>query len=177
VTAIIALFAYIATVPAANWMIGHVGRCIPDGPCVIPVGFGLTAPSGVLMVGLALVLRDLVQRRFGAPWSLVCIASGTVLSLLVAPPAIAIASGTAFLFSELADFAVFTPLWRRGLVVAVVASCLAGAIVDSAIFLWLAFGSLDLITGQVVGKMWVTIAALPVIRSMRRQPPERRRAS
>ena len=57
---------YMATIPIANFMIGNVGTfCIPDGPCTIPVGFGYSAPSGVLMVGLALVLRDYVQEHFG----------------------------------------------------------------------------------------------------------------
>jgi len=42
------------TIPTANWLIGNVGTvCIPDGPCLIPVGFGLMAPSGVLMIGVA----------------------------------------------------------------------------------------------------------------------------
>jgi hypothetical protein len=60
------LAAYAASIPAANWMIGHVGTvCPPDSPCLIPVAPGLLAPSGVVMIGLALVLRDLVQRRLG----------------------------------------------------------------------------------------------------------------
>jgi hypothetical protein len=60
------LAAYIACIPLANWMIGHVGTyCVPQGPCLVPVAPGLMAPSGVLLVGLALVLRDHVQRRLG----------------------------------------------------------------------------------------------------------------
>src|SRR5262245_7835085 len=60
------LVLFCLTVPAANWMIQHVGTaCMPAGPCVVPVAPGLMAPSGVLMIGLALVLRDLVQRRLG----------------------------------------------------------------------------------------------------------------
>jgi hypothetical protein len=28
----------VLTIPAANWLIGHVGTtCVPDGPCLIPV--------------------------------------------------------------------------------------------------------------------------------------------
>ena len=66
--------AYIACIPAANFLIGHVGTvCIPQGPCLIPVAPGVLAPSGVLMIGAALLLRDLVQRRYGARWSLACI--------------------------------------------------------------------------------------------------------
>src|SRR5262249_57936582 len=54
------------TIPAANWLIGNVGTvCGPNGPCLIPVAPGLMAPSGVTMIGIALVLRDLVQRRLG----------------------------------------------------------------------------------------------------------------
>src|SRR3981189_1152518 len=65
--------AFIACIPLANWMIGNVGTVCapPHGPCLVPVapwgpgGQSLMAPSGVLMVGLALVLRDMVQRRLG----------------------------------------------------------------------------------------------------------------
>src|SRR5690242_15896737 len=78
----IAVFmGFTACIPAANWFIGHVGTvCVPDGPCLIPVAPGLAAPSGVLIVGLALVLRDVVQRRLGRYWALVAIGLGAVLS-------------------------------------------------------------------------------------------------
>ena len=56
------LVAFGFCIPAANWMIGNVGTtCVPNGPCLVPVAPGLAAPSGVLMIGLALVLRDLVD--------------------------------------------------------------------------------------------------------------------
>ena len=149
---------YILTIPAANWLIGNVGTvCIANGPCLIPVAPGIMAPSGVLMIGAALVLRDLVQRQYGARWSLVCIGAGTALSFLIATPALALASGAAFLMSELADFAVYTPLAKRRFILAVALSCLAGAVVDSALFLWLAFGSFDHMTGQVIGKIYAAI--------------------
>jgi len=149
------IFCYIATIPIANWLIGNVGIvCVPNGPCLIPVAPGIMAPSGVLMIGAALLFRDLVQRRFGAWWSLACVGAGTVLSFFVAPPSLAIASGAAFALSELADFAVFTPLYRRRLLTALALSCLAGAIVDSALFLWLAFGSFEHIEGQIIGKVY-----------------------
>ena len=48
------LVLFCLTIPAANWMIGHVGTmCIPNGPCLVPVAPGIMAPSGVLMVGAA----------------------------------------------------------------------------------------------------------------------------
>lgn len=155
-----ALAAFIATIPAANWLIGHWGTtCLPDGPCLVPVGFGLMAPSGVLLIGLALVLRDVVHRELGVWAALAAIAVGTVLSALVAPAALVGASFVAFALSELADLAVYQPLYRRRLIAAVLLSGLVGAAVDSALFLWLAFGSLDFMAGQVVGKLWATALA------------------
>src|SRR3954452_7935158 len=91
------LIAFAACVPLANWLIGHVGTdCIPNGPCLIPVAPGISAPSGVLTVGLALVLRDLVQRRLGLKWSVIAIGVGAALSALLAPPALILASIVAF---------------------------------------------------------------------------------
>lgn len=164
------LAAFALCIPAANWMIGNVGTiCIPNGPCLIPVAPGLTAPSGVLMIGLALVLRDLVQRSLGVKWAISAVFLGAALSGFVAPPALVVASAGAFLLSELADLAVYTPLQRKGLVLAVFASSVVGLIIDSAVFLYLAFGSLDYIAGQVVGKAWMVLAALPIIHLMRRR--------
>lgn len=155
-------------IPVANWMIGHVGTvCLPQGPCLIPVAPGVMAPSGVLLVGLALVLRDLVQRRLGLAWAFAAVIAGSALSALLAPPALVLASATAFLLSELADLAVYTPLQRRRLVLAVLASGLVGLVVDSVVFLLLAFGSLDFLSGQVLGKLWMVLAALPLVRWLR----------
>ncbi len=126
------LVLFALTIPAANWLIGHVGTsCVtPQGPCVVPVAPGLMAPSGVMLVGVALVLRDLVQRRLGAGLSALAILFGSGLSALLAPASLVLASATAFLLSELADLAVYTPLARRRLVAAVVASSFAGLVVE-----------------------------------------------
>lgn len=162
--------AYIACIPTANWLIQHVGTvCLPAGPCLVPVGPGMMAPSGVLMVGLALVLRDLVQRRLGAAYGLAAIGVGTALSAALAPAPLVIASAAAFLFSELADFAVYTPLQKRGLVRAVVASSLVGLVIDSLLFLWLAFGSLEFLEGQIVGKAIIVLLTLPAVDWLRRR--------
>lgn len=146
-------------------MIQHVGTlCLPDGgPCLIPVAPGLTAPSGVLMVGLALVLRDLVQRRLGLWWSIAAIVIGAILSATFSAPSLVLASAAAFLFSEIADLVVFTPLQKRGLVLAAVVSSIVGLVIDSIIFLQLAFGSLDFVAGQIVGKVWMVLIAIPIL--------------
>jgi queuosine precursor transporter len=167
---VVFLVLFCLTIPAANWMIGHVGTvCPPNGPCLVPVAPHIMAPSGVLMIGAALVLRDLVQRRLGVEFGLGAIVVGAVISAMVAPAALVIASATAFLLSEFADFAVYTPLARRRLVLAVVASSLAGLIVDSIVFLWLAFGSLDFLPGQIIGKLWMVLLAIPFVAYLRRR--------
>ena len=168
---LIFLVLFALTIPAANWLIGHVGTaCVaPHGPCLVPVAPGLMAPSGVTMVGAALVLRDLVQRRLGAGVSAVAILLGTAASALLAPRSLVLASGVAFLLSEFADLAVYTPLARRRLVAAVIASSSIGLVVDSIVFLWLAFGSLDFLLGQVVGKAWMVLLSIPLVTWLRRR--------
>lgn len=157
------IVSFAATIAAANWMIGNVGTCIPNGPCIIPVGFGLEAPSGVLMIGLLLVVRDLIHSKSGELWAWLAILLGAGLSALFAAPALVVASVVAFALGEGADLLVYRSLWRRQLYLAVVASGIVGAIIDSAIFLWLAFGSIDFIAGQIIGKLWMTLLALPII--------------
>lgn len=158
------------TIPVANWMIYNVGTvCTRDGPCLVPVAPGLMAPSGVVMVGVALVLRDLVQRRLGLGAAIAAILIGAGISGLVAPLALVTASAAAYLISEFADLAVYTPLQERRFITAVIASSIVGLIVDSIVFLWLAFGSLDFLAGQVLGKAWMVLLSVPFIMYLRRR--------
>jgi queuosine precursor transporter len=152
------LGGYIATIFAANWAIQHFG--------LVDVGFGLQAPAGVYFAGLAFTLRDLTQNLLGRRWVIVAILVGAGASWFVAS-SFAVASGVAFLVSESADFAVYTPLERRWLL-GVAASNVVGTVVDSVIFLWLAFSSLALLKGQVVGKLWMTALAVGLLAVARR---------
>ena len=164
---LVAFAAFAATIPAANWLIGNVGTdCIPNGPCLVPVGFGLMAPSGVLMIGLALVLRDWLHELAGWRWSFVAVLVGAALSLLFSPPAIAIASAAAFALAEMADLAVYAKLRVRGKPLAVIASQVVGAALDSALFVYLAFGSFDFSAGTTMAKIYagVIIAGLLLLK-------------
>jgi queuosine precursor transporter len=152
------LAGYILTIFAANWAISRFG--------FVSVWPGIQAPAGVYFAGLALVLRDAVQVLLGRRVSVAAIPIGAALSWFVAP-ALAVASGTAFLLSESADWAVFTPLQHRGWNRALVASTIIGACVDSAVFLWLAFHSLEFWQGQVVGKLTMTLLAVMVCAAIR----------
>lgn len=160
---------YIGCIPAANWLIENVGTvCFPNGPCVVPVfPGGVYCPTGSLMIGFALVLRDVVQRAFGKWVSLLAIVIGAGVSFMLSPPELVVASVAAFFFSELADFAVYTPLYRRRFITAIVASAAVGLVVDSILFLWIAFGSQELLLGLVIGKSWMVLAALPVMFAVR----------
>ena len=149
-----------ATIFVANLAIAAFG--------VVPVGFGLMAPAGVYFAGLAFTFRDLTQEKLGRRVVVVAILLGAALSALVSPQ-FALASGIAFLFSELADFGVYTPLRKRFWLGAMVPSNLVGTDLDSVIFLTLAFGSLEFLVGQVVGKTWVTLLAVPFFWAFRRR--------
>jgi uncharacterized PurR-regulated membrane protein YhhQ (DUF165 family) len=128
---------------------------------------GLVAPAGVYAAGVALTLRDLTQALLGRAAVIIAILAGAGLSYLVSP-SFAAASAAAFLLSELADFAVYTPLERKSWLGAVVLSNTVGLLVDSLLFLWLAFGSLAFLPGQIVGKAWMTVLAVLLLALVRR---------
>ena len=50
---------------------------------------------------------------------------------------------------------------------AVVASSVVGLVLDSAVFLYLAFGSLAYIEGQIIGKLIMVALAVPIIKIYR----------
>ena len=67
------------------------------------------------------------------------------------------ASAAAFITAEMFDLAVYTPLRKHGKSLAVLASGLVGALVDSMIFVYVAFGSLDFSLGTTVGKIYASV--------------------
>lgn len=162
---------YVGSIVLANWMLLHVGAKGP-GVRVLPVGFGLVAPSGVYVAALAFVARDIVQRFAGARMGVVAIIVGAVLSALVATPTLAIASGLTFLLSETTDFLLFQPLQRRSLPGAVLGAGLAAIVVDSVVFLSLAGIPLAVaLPGQLLGKCWVVLAGSAATIGLRHVTP------
>lgn len=152
--------ALATTVLVANWLVTNVG--------IVPVGFGLMAPAGVWAAGAAFTIRDSLHEEGGIRWVLAGILIGAVLSLIVADADLAVASCTAFVVSELCDLAIYAPLRERHWLVGVALSNTIGSVVDSVLFLWLAFGSLNFLQGQVVGKWWVTAFAVAAVAGFRR---------
>lgn len=137
----------------------------------IPIGFGLMATAGTIFAGFSLAARDLVQDTVGRRVVVATILVGSLISYLISEPFIATASAVAFLLAELFDFAVYTPLRSRARfgdrrwAVAVVASNVVGAFVDTVVFLGIAFGVsaiLPALAGQMVGKTYATVLYLVV---------------
>lgn len=158
---------FVVAVFAANWFIRNVGTECHGNVCLVPMwpSFGIGdgfVPSGVLFAGIGLTLRDLVQRRLGFWWSWGAVAIGAALSAIL-DPGLALASGAAFFIAETMDLFVYTPLQKHNLIAAVVGSNVVGMIVDSFVFLSLAGIPIIYMEGQVVGKAWMTLIALPVI--------------
>ena len=158
--ALIAGGAFLATILLANYVTTEYG--------MVPVGFGLVATAGTYLAGLSFVLRDALQDAAGKRAAVAVIAAGAVLSFLVADPFIALASAVAFLVSEVADLAVYTPLRRKGYVRAAVASNTVGAFVDTVLFLAVAgFPIREAIAGQMVGKVAVTALVVALVMAAR----------
>lgn len=150
------LFALLGCPVAANLMIQHVGYECP--PCLLPVAPGIWTASGVYVAGLSLAVRDVVHERFGGVVAFVVVVLGAGLSAMISP-AVALASASAFVLSEAADAGIYSAL-RRGLSrpAAVMVSGVVGAVVDGISFVWIAFGSLDLGAGNVIGKLYASAA-------------------
>lgn len=131
----------------------------------------LLIPSGSLWAGLTFSLRDAIHETVGRWWVMVAIVFGAAVSAWV-DPFLAIASGTAFLLGETADLCVYEPLRQRDRLWAVRLSGLAGSVVDSAVFLWLApfpFSWAGLV-GTVVAKVVIVEATVWLVALWRRRP-------
>lgn len=135
---------------------------------------GVMATAGTALAGLTFALRDELQDAAGRRVVLALIVVGAALSYAVSDARLALASGLAFLLSELADFAVYTPLVKRGYMRAALASNIVGAIVDTWLFLTLAGFPVatDPVFDQVVVKVAVTIPIVVVVarRALLREP-------
>ena len=150
------------TVVGANWALLTYG--------IVPIGFGLEAPASVYFVGLTFTFRDGLRERLGFKGALVAIAIGGILSYILEVrqdgdliARIAIASAGAFAVSEFSDAVVYERIRERSRLLAIAGSNTVGLVVDSALFLSLAFGSLEFLTGQVVGKFYMTVPAVVLI--------------
>jgi len=98
---------------------------------------------GAFTYPVAFLITDLANRKFGPQQARLVVAVGfllaVVLSIWLATPRIAIASGTAFLVAQLLDVSIFDRLrnsawWRAPLI-----SSLLGSALDTVLFFGIAF--------------------------------------
>ena len=142
----LAFTAFVAVVIFTNWITAELG---------FVTWLGVAATAGTWFAGFAFVARDYLQESGGKRWVVAAILLGAVISAWFSP-ALAVASGVAFLVSELADFAVYTPLRKRGKTRAAIASNVVGSVVDSVLFLYLAGFPLSGTPTQVLVKVGTT---------------------
>lgn len=147
------LVGFVAVVMASNSATSALG---------VVTFLGLTATAGTWVAGLGLVLRDWLQDVGGRRWVLAAIATGTLVSATVSPT-LAVASGAAFALSELADWAVYTPLAARNRLTAAVLSNTVGATADSLVFLALAGFPMTTAPTQVLVKVASTTLVVLVV--------------
>ena len=153
--------AFLFAVVLANWLTDRFG--------MVTVAPGLVATAGTFAAGATFTLRDTVHDDHGRRRVVALIVAGAALAALVAGPALAVASGVAFLVAELADLTIYEPLRDRGRRDAAVwASVLVGAPIDSVLFLALAFGTSAVtglaVGGHVIGKIEATAAVWLLLR-------------
>jgi uncharacterized PurR-regulated membrane protein YhhQ (DUF165 family) len=158
---------FIASAAASNWAIQHIGQSHgAQAPRTIPVGWGLDAASGVLLVGVMISVRDALHEQVGIKGTLLLIALGSAVSSLLAPPALAMASGATMLLAESADALVYQRLRQRGRVLAAMASNVVSSLLDSALFLLIAFGVAAAFQGSfalTIGKIEVSLLTLAAL--------------
>ena len=162
-TGAIAVIAYALVIVLANVATDRFG--------LVPIGLGLMVTAGTFFAGAALILRDWVQFTTARWVTFVAIIGGAALSYFLSSPALALASGLAFLVSELVDYGVFTPLRGRNLAGAVVVSSVVSAPVDTVLFLWLAGFPLtwQAVLGQFIVKTLMALAVAAGVTYRERQ--------
>ena len=115
---------YICLIVAVNWLF----TVIP----LVPI-FGTMFPPASLAVGLIFVLRDFAQREIGHK-VIGAMLVGGLLSWFMADPFVAVASVTAFLISESADWGIY-PWTKKPFAQRILISSIVSTPIDSAVFL------------------------------------------
>ena len=108
-----------------------------------PFGLGDYLTWGAFTYPVAFLVTDLTNRRYGPRVArqlvIVGFALAVVLSIWLATPRIAMASGTAFLVGQLLDITVFNHLRRQAWWRAPFVGSVVGSALDTALFFSLAF--------------------------------------
>ena len=174
---VLAVLAMVAIVAASNFLVQF-----PVQAQLGPLNLADLLTWGAFTYPITFLVTDLTNRHFGPQGArlvvAICFVVAVALSVFLASPRIAIASGIAFLVAQLLDVAIFDRLraaawWRAPLISSVV-----GSVLDTLIFFSLAFAApfalLDTALGRADGsltfpapflglgtevELWVSLAA------------------
>jgi hypothetical protein len=158
--------AYVLLIPFVNWSFTWA----PNWTLWGDVAFNPVT----IFTGLVLVFRDFAQRQIGH-WVLALMGVALGLSVVLAGPEIALASGAAFAISELVDWALFT-FTKLRLSSRILLSSLIAAPLDTTVFLYGASfvraGSLSIANAvmSILGKLSGAVVVAAVVR--RTEKPE-----
>ncbi|PLX35322.1 MAG: hypothetical protein C0605_10535 [Hyphomicrobiales bacterium] len=137
---ILPIISMMTVVAASNYLVQF-----PVNFSAGPLNLADLLTYGAFTYPAAFLVTDLTNRRFGPARARLVVLIGFVLAVLLsvwlASPRIAIASGSAFLTAQLLDVAIFDRLrqgrwWRAPLV-----SSIAGSVLDTVLFFSMAFAA------------------------------------
>lgn len=131
-------------------------------------GLGEVLTWGAFTYPIAFLVNDLTNRRFGVAAARRVVLTGFVLavalSVWLATPRIALASGSAFLIAQLLDAAIFDRLRRKPWWQAPLISSMLGSLIDTIVFFGLAFSArlafIDRLTGLPDGSLGWTVSLM-----------------
>ena len=146
-----AVAAMVAVVAASNILVQY-----PFAVQLGPVNLGDILTWGAWTYPVAFLVTDITNRVFGPAKARLAVVAGfavaVVLSIWLATPRIALASGTAFLAAQFLDISIFHRLRNGAWWQAPMFSSLVSSALDTLIFFSLAmapvFGGLDLLFGM-----------------------------
>lgn len=151
-----AVAAMVAVVAASNFLVQF-----PVQARIGPVDLADLLTWGAFTYPMAFLVTDLSNRHFGPQGARLVVVSGfavaVILSIWLATPRIAVASGTAFLVAQLLDISIFHKLRARPWWQAPLFSSLVSSGLDTLIFFGLAFAApfafLDTALGRADGSL------------------------
>lgn len=151
-----AIAAMVAIVAASNFLVQF-----PVAVQLGPINLGDILTWGAFTYPVAFLVTDLSNRAFGPAKTRLVVVAGfvvaVILSVYLATPRIAIASGTAFLAAQLLDISIFHRLRDGAWWKAPMFSSLVSSALDTAIFFSMAFAApfamLDTMFGREDGSL------------------------
>ena len=161
-----AVLAMIVTVTASNILVQY-----PVDFDLGPIHVGDILTWGAFTYPFAFLVSDLTNRHFGPGVARIVVIFGfavaVAISVYLATPRIAIASGTAFLVGQFLDISVFSRLRNNSAwFLPPFAASFFGSLIDTAIFFSLAmapaFAGLDLVFGLEDGSLPFPAALLGI---------------